>query len=72
MMRSGSLFIGLLCLLSAAVAHGQEPIAIKFSHVVAGDTPKGKAAERFAELAKEKTNGQVEVTVDPNSTLYKD
>ncbi|WP_296805382.1 TRAP transporter substrate-binding protein [Thiocapsa sp.] len=72
MMRSGSLLIGLLCVLSFAVVQADEPIVIKFSHVVAADTPKGKAAERFAELAKEKTDGRVEVTVYPNSTLYKD
>ncbi len=71
-MRLGSLLIGLLCILGAAVAQAEEPIVIKFSHVVAADTPKGKAAARFAELAKEKTNGRVEVTVYPNSTLYKD
>ena len=40
--------------------------------MVAADTPKGKAAERFAQLAKEKTKGRVEVTVYPNSTLFKD
>ena len=28
-----------------------EPIVIKFSHVVAVDTPKGKAAEFFAKKA---------------------
>lgn len=49
-----------------------EPIVIKFSHVVAPDTPKGKAAERFRELAEKYTNGQVKVEVYPNSQLYKD
>jgi C4-dicarboxylate-binding protein DctP len=63
---------GLLALLCALAVHAEDPINIKFSHVVASDTPKGKAAERFAELAKEKTGGRVEVTVYPNSTLYKD
>ncbi len=48
------------------------PIIIKFSHVVAVDTPKGKAAERFKQLAEERTNGRVKVEVYPNSTLYKD
>lgn len=55
-----------------AASAGDPPIVIKFSHVVAADTPKGKAALRFAELAKEKTKGRVEVTVYPNSMLYKD
>jgi C4-dicarboxylate-binding protein DctP len=71
-MKLGPYLTGLLCLLCASVALAADPIVIKFSHVVAADTPKGKAAERFAALAKEKTNGRVEVTVYPNSTLYKD
>ena len=29
----------------------QAPIIIKFSHVVASDTPKGKGADKFKELA---------------------
>jgi C4-dicarboxylate-binding protein DctP len=50
----------------------QEPITIKFSHVVAADTPKGKAAEHFKKLADEYTKGKVKVEVYPNSQLYKD
>ncbi|RJF99405.1 TRAP transporter substrate-binding protein [Noviherbaspirillum saxi] len=53
-------------------ALAQAPIIIKFSHVVANDTPKGKAAERFKELAEKATRGRVKVEVYPNSTLYKD
>lgn len=49
-----------------------ERIIIRFSHVVAESTPKGKAAKRFAQLVHERTNGRVEVQVYPNSTLYKD
>src|SRR5664279_3667473 len=55
---------------SAVVA--QAPIVIKFSHVVAADTPKGKGADKFKELAEKYTNGKVKVEVYPNSTLYKD
>ena len=60
-----------------AVALGQpaladEPIIIKFSHVVAPDAPKGKAAIFFKELAEKYTNGRVKVEVYPNSSLYKD
>ena len=36
------------------------------------DTPKGKAAEHFKELAEERTGGRVKVEVYPNSPLYKD
>lgn len=48
------------------------PIVIKFSHVVAVNTPKGAAAERFKKLAEERTKGRVRVEVYPNSQLYKD
>jgi C4-dicarboxylate-binding protein DctP len=71
-MKLRTLVIGLVSAGFALIAAAQQPIVIKFSHVVAADTPKGKAAERFAQLAKEKTNGRVEVAVYPNSTLYKD
>src|SRR5476649_2250105 len=50
----------------------QQPIVIKFSHVVAENTPKGKGALRFKELAEKATNGRVKVEVYPNSQLYKD
>jgi C4-dicarboxylate-binding protein DctP len=53
-------------------ASAQSPVVIKFSHVVASDTPKGKAAEKFKELAEKYTGGKVKVEIYPNSTLYKD
>jgi C4-dicarboxylate-binding protein DctP len=54
-------------------ASGAEaPIVVKFSHVVASDTPKGKAADKFKELAEKYTDGKVKIEVFPNSTLYKD
>src|SRR5476649_1064779 len=53
-------------------ASAQAPIVIKFSHVVTSDTPKGKAADKFKELAEKYTAGKVKVEVYPNSTLYKD
>ncbi len=53
-------------------AFAQAPIVIKFSHVVAPNTPKGKGAEYFKKLAEERTHGRVKVEVYPNSTLYKD
>jgi len=58
--------------LSSSLALAQNPIVIKFSHVVAPDTPKGKGALRFKELAEQRTNGRVKVEVYPNSQLYKD
>jgi len=53
-------------------AWAQDPIVIKFSHVVAPDAPKGLAAERFRVLAEQLTRGRVKVEVYPNSQLYKD
>ncbi|RPE64990.1 C4-dicarboxylate-binding protein DctP [Tibeticola sediminis] len=53
-------------------ALAQSPIVIKFSHVVAQNTPKGKAAEFFAKRAGELTKGRVKVEVYANSSLYKD
>jgi len=53
-------------------SQAQAPIIIKFSHVVAPDTPKGKGAIKFKELAEERTKGRVKVEVYPNSQLYKD
>jgi C4-dicarboxylate-binding protein DctP len=69
------LAIALAVILCSAVgrpALADEPIIIKFSHVVAPDAPKGKAALFFKELAEKYTNGRVKVEVYPNSSLYKD
>ena len=64
----------LAALLSAFLgpAFAAAPIVIKFSHVVANDTPKGKAAEKFKQLAEKYTSGRVKVELYPNSQLYKD
>ena len=53
-------------------AHAQQPIVLKFSHVVAENTPKGKGALKFKELAESRTKGAVKVEVYPNSQLFKD
>jgi C4-dicarboxylate-binding protein DctP len=42
--------IAVAALLPFGAALAQSPIVIKFSHVVATDTPKGKAAEYFKNL----------------------
>jgi len=62
----------MLALALAGPATAQAPIVIKFSHVVAPDTPKGKGSLKFKELAEKYTNGKVVVEVYPNSQLYKD
>ncbi|WP_114649272.1 TRAP transporter substrate-binding protein [Pseudothauera hydrothermalis] len=71
-MKIRAILLGLVMAGLSAGAAAAEPIVIKFSHVVATDTPKGKAAEKFKELAEQYTNGAVKVEVYPNSTLYKD
>ncbi|WP_031405562.1 TRAP transporter substrate-binding protein [Geobacillus vulcani] len=50
----------------------KKQIIIYFSHVVAENTPKGLAAQKFAELVEQKTNGRVKVEVFPNGSLYSD
>jgi C4-dicarboxylate-binding protein DctP len=54
------------------MAKAQSPVVIKFSHVVAENTPKGKGSLKFKELAEERTKGRVKVEVYPNSSLFKD
>lgn len=69
---SHKLLSGLVIAGLALSAYAADPIVIKFSHVVAADTPKGKAAEHFKKLAADYTQGKVKVEVYPNSQLYKD
>jgi len=71
-MKLYSALIGIAVLALGGTAMAQEPIVIKFSHVVAVDTPKGKGAEKFKQLAEERTKGKVKVELYPNSQLYKD
>ncbi|MCB1958151.1 MAG: TRAP transporter substrate-binding protein [Rhodocyclaceae bacterium] len=71
-MKIRAAIAGLLAAGLVAVAQAAEPVVIKFSHVVADDTPKGKGAAKFKELAEQYTQGAVKVEVYANSTLYKD
>jgi C4-dicarboxylate-binding protein DctP len=71
-MKLSTLMVGLLACIFSATSNADQPIIIKFSHVVAADTPKGKAAEMFAKEAADLTKGKVKVEVYPNSQLYKD
>jgi C4-dicarboxylate-binding protein DctP len=71
-MQIKSLVVAFAAAASFNAAWAQAPIVIKFSHVVATDTPKGQAAERFKERAEKLTKGRVKVEVYPNSQLYKD
>ncbi|MEI7842501.1 MAG: TRAP transporter substrate-binding protein [Gallionellaceae bacterium] len=70
-MKNVSALLGVLLLSLSATVYA-DPIVIKFSHVVAASTPKGKASEFFAKRAAELTKDKVKVEVYPNSSLYKD
>lgn len=50
----------------------KDTLTIKFSHVVAEATPKGKAALKFKELVEKNSNGKIQVQVFPSSSLYGD
>src|SRR6185369_15759014 len=66
------LAIAAAILIACGTAQAQQPITIKFSHVVAENTPKGKGALKFKELAEARAKGRVKVEVYPNSQLFKD
>jgi C4-dicarboxylate-binding protein DctP len=71
-LKTKLVFAILAVALAVGAAHAQQPIIIKFSHVVAEDTPKGKGALKFKELAEARTKGRVKIEVYPNSQLFKD
>ena len=60
------------CVALTAPAVNAAPIEIKFAHVVAENTPKGKMANRFEELVEQRLPGKVDVKVYPNSQLFGD
>jgi C4-dicarboxylate-binding protein DctP len=71
-MKMKSLLTAVLLLAFSASSAVAAPIVIKFSHVVAQETPKGQAANYFKKIAEERTKGAVKIEVYPNSQLYKD
>ncbi len=71
-MRKFGFLAGLLIAALVAAPAFASPIVIKFSHVVAVDTPKGQAAEYFKKLVEERSNGEIKVEVYPNSSLFDD
>ncbi|MDP1897809.1 MAG: TRAP transporter substrate-binding protein DctP, partial [Sulfurimicrobium sp.] len=71
-MKLSTTLMAALVLGTSSMALAADEIVIKFSHVVAPDTPKGRAADKFKQLAEERTKGRVKVEVYPNSQLYKD
>lgn len=71
-LRKLTILTALFCLVAAAPAFANKPIVIKFSHVVAENTPKGQMANKFKALVEERLAGKVEVKVYPNSQLFGD
>ena len=55
-----------------SLAHAADPVIIKFSHVVADQTPKGQGALMFKKLVEDRLPGKVKVEVYPNSSLFGD
>jgi C4-dicarboxylate-binding protein DctP len=70
--RRPVVFFALLCGVALSAPAVAQTITVKFSHVVAPDTPKGKAAEKFRQLAEAATKGRIKVEIYPNSQLYRD
>jgi C4-dicarboxylate-binding protein DctP len=64
--------VALSVLLGYSAASAEDLITLRFSHVVAPNTPKGKGADEFKRLAELYTNGKVKVEVYPSSQLYSD
>ncbi|MEH6577003.1 MAG: TRAP transporter substrate-binding protein [Amphritea sp.] len=71
-MRLIKSLVTVIALTTGAQAFCAEPITLKFSHVVAENTPKGLMANKFAELVAERLAGKVEVKVFPSSQLFGD
>jgi C4-dicarboxylate-binding protein DctP len=59
-------------ILSFTLAAQADPIKLKFSHVVAENTPKGQMATKFKQLVDERLKGKVEVEIFPNGQLFGD
>lgn len=63
---------GAALLPAGAAATPQPKITLRFSHVVAEETPKGLAANRFKVLVEQRSSGRIGVQVFPNAQLYGD
>ncbi|MGH1542930.1 MAG: DctP family TRAP transporter solute-binding subunit [Arenicella sp.] len=70
--KSPLLFLLIVAIVSPLGAYA-EPIVIRFSHVVAEDTPKGLLALKFQELVQQRLgDDKVVVKIFPNSSLFGD
>ncbi|PID66005.1 MAG: C4-dicarboxylate ABC transporter [Gammaproteobacteria bacterium] len=68
-MKTKHALLALVLFAGSALA---KDVTIKFSHVVAVDTPKGQMALKFKELVEKKSDGKMVVEVYPNSQLFND
>lgn len=66
-----SVLITTLVILAPAIGNAAEVI-IKFSHVVAENTPKGQAALHFKQVLEQRLAGQARVEIYPNALLMND
>ena len=71
-MKFKTTLVAAAALMAFGLSAHAAPIVIKYSHVVADVTPKGKAALKFKELVEKALPGKVEVQVFPNSQLFGD
>ena len=55
-----------------ALGAAQGVVTIRLSHVVARQTPKGLALERFRERVQSLSQGRIQVVIYPNSVLFGD
>lgn len=55
-----------------ARAAANKPVTLRFSHVVAEETPKGLAAQRFKQLVEQRAGGRIQVLIYPDAELYGD
>lgn len=70
--QAAGVLVAAAILVSPLAQAAEKPIVIKFSHVVADNTPKGQAANKFKELVAERLPGKAVVEVFPNSQLFDD
>ena len=71
-MRLLTTAVAALALTVGAQVAAAAPIELKFSHVVAENTPKGQMANKFRDLVAERLAGKVDVKVFPSSQLFGD
>lgn len=71
-LRSVPLLLALAVVCLSGPAAAQAELVIRFSHVVARDTPKGLAVERFKQLVEKASGGAIRVAVHPSARLYSD